>query len=71
LLFCVTIVTALQEMETAGTVDAGTKPVVLFGPDTAQFGAVAGAYPPAWRTQVAGRSLHVVMEGCEPSSGLR
>ena len=60
-----------KEMECAGTVDPGTKPIVLFGTDSAQLGVVAGAYPPAWRTQVAGKSLHVVMEGCEPCTGLR
>jgi hypothetical protein len=58
-------------MEAAGTVDASTKPVVLFGPDTAQFGAVVGPYPASWRQQVAGKALHVIMEGCEPCSGLR
>lgn len=51
--------------------DASTKPIVLFGADTSQFGAVAGAYPAAWRTQPAGRSLHTIIEGCEPCSGLR
>ena len=58
-------------MEAAGTVDATTKPVVLFGPDSAQFGTVVGAYPAAWRDQLAGKALHVVLEGCEPSTGLR
>ena len=58
-------------MEAAGTVDATTQPVVLFGPDTAQFGAVAGAYPAGWKDQLAGKALHAVLEGCEPSSGLR
>lgn len=58
-------------MESAGTVDASTKPIVLFGADTSQFGAVAGAYPAAWRTQPAGRALHTIIEGCEPCSGLR
>jgi hypothetical protein len=52
-------------------VDASTKPIVLFGADTSQFGAVAGAYPTAWRTQIAGRSLHAVIESSEPCSGLR
>lgn len=61
----------MQEMEAAGTVDASTQAVVLFGPDTAQFGAVQGAYPAAWRDQVAGRSLHAIIEGCDPSTGLR
>lgn len=51
--------------------DATTKPVVLFGPDSAQFGTVVGAYPAAWRDQLAGKALHVVLEGCEPSTGLR
>jgi len=60
-----------QEMEAAGTVDATTQPVVLFGPDTAQFGAVAGAYPAGWKDQLAGKALHAILEGCEPSSGLR
>eukprot|EP01032_Pedospumella_encystans_P011063 gene11063-12896_t len=59
------------EMEAAGTVDATTQPVVLFGPDTAQFGAVAGAYPAGWKDQLAGKALHAILEGCEPSSGLR
>lgn len=58
-------------MEAAGTVDATTQPIVLFGPDTAQFGAVLGAYPAGWREQLAGKALHAVMEGCEPSVGLR
>lgn len=60
-----------QEMEAAGTVDATTQPVVLFGPDSAQFGAVVGAYPAGWRDQLAGKALHAVLEGCEPSTGLR
>ena len=58
-------------MEAAGTVDPSTKPIVLFGPDTAQFGAVVGPYPARWRDQVAGKALHVIIEGCEPSTGLR
>jgi len=58
-------------MEAAGTVDATTQPVVLFGPDTAQFGAVVGAYPAGWKDQLAGKALHAVLEGCEPSTGLR
>ena len=65
------VLSLTQEMDSAGTPDESMKPVVLFGADTAQLGAVAGAYPEAWRHQQAGRALHVVMEGCEPSTGLR
>ena len=65
------VLSLTQEMDSAGTPDESMKPVVLFGADTAQLGAVTGAYPEAWRHQQAGRALHVVMEGCEPSTGLR
>jgi len=58
-------------MEASGVVDPSTKPIVLFGTDTALLGAIVGPYPIKWRQQIAGRALHVVLEGSEPSTGQR
>ena len=52
-------------------VDPSTKPIVLFGTDTALLGAIVGPYPARWRQKTAGRALHVVLEGSEPSTGQR
>ena len=52
-------------------VDPSTKPIVLFGTDTALLGAIVGPYPTRWRQKTAGRALHVVLEGSEPSTGQR
>lgn len=64
-------------MDTAGTIDATTRPIVLFGPDTVLFGSSSTladnvtSSDAVWRNKAAGKSLHVIMEGCEPSTGLR
>ena len=58
-------------MEASGVVDPSTKPIVLFGTDTALLGAIVGPYPSRWRQKTAGRALHVVLEGSEPSTGQR
>ena len=58
-------------MEASGVVDPSTKPIVLFGIDTALLGALTGPYPAKWRNKTAGRALHVVLEGSEPSTGQR
>jgi hypothetical protein len=65
------------EMEAvAGKCDPNKKPVVLFGADTAEFGASSGSNDgesatDEWRQKCVGDSLHCVLEACEPSTGIR
>ncbi len=59
------------EMDAAGALDPSTKPVVLFGRDTADFAVGNGQHTSKWSEALVGASLHTVIEGCEPSSGLR
>ena len=75
------------EMEAVGSVDPSTRPIVLFGTDTglvgsasasaaaatraAAGGAGAGPCPTGWESKLVGAALHCVMEGCDPSSGIR
>lgn len=62
------------ELDAAGSLEKVSPPIVLFGPQTAQIGTlqqVNGAASIAWKEQVVGDSLHLVFEGCEPSTGMR
>lgn len=47
------------------------RPVLLFGSLTSSIGAPGGIYPKKWQDAVAGSSAHCVVEGCEPSTGIR
>lgn len=58
-------------MEATGVVDASTKPIALFGVNTSLFGAITGSYPNTWHQKTIGDSLHTILEGFEPSIGLR
>lgn len=53
------------------SMDQSQRPVLLFGPQTSSIGAARGGYPKGWRDTVAGNSMHTVIEGCEPSTGIR
>eukprot|EP01038_Epipyxis_sp_PR26KG_P009383 gene9383-12642_t len=60
------------EMNSAGTVDPTSRPVALFGADTNEFGVLNGGnYFKGWQRRLANESLHVILEGSEPSTGLR
>lgn len=62
------------ELDAAGSLEKVSPPIVLFGAQTAQIGTlqqVNGAASIAWKEQVVGESLHIVFEGCEPSTGMR
>ena len=51
--------------------DPAHRPVLLFGLHSSAVGAAGGRYPKGWQDTTAGDSLHVVVEGCEPSTGIR
>ena len=51
--------------------DPAHRPVLLFGAHSSAVGAAGGRYPKGWQDTMAGDSLHVVVEGCEPSTGIR
>ena len=57
----------------SGTVSVQTthRPVLLFGTQTSSIGAQGGIYPKKWQETTAGENLHTVIEGCEPSTGIR
>jgi hypothetical protein len=57
------------EMETVGAVDPILKPLVFFGEHTAYFGISENV--PGWEKLRIRRSMHAVLEGFEPSTGLR
>lgn len=62
------------ELESVFPVDPLLKPVVLFGPLTNSIGCMPGHVQLAapWKSAVMpAETLHVVIEGCEPSSGIR
>ena len=59
------------EMEVDGSLDPITKPIVLFGSDTVNFGVSNTPYGSKWRSAQVGNSLHAVFEACEPSTGMR
>lgn len=47
------------------------KPVLFFGETTSNIGAPGGVDPKKWQELRAGDNVHVVVDGCEPSTGLR
>lgn len=60
------------EMEAPGeAIDSVMRPIVLFGRDTDNLGSNLSVKMSDWREKTAGDALHVVLEGCEPSTGLR
>jgi hypothetical protein len=61
------------EFHAVHNVDPVSRPCVLFGEDTALLGQVSSANSgnEPWRSTKAGTSLHCLMEGCEPSTGMR
>lgn len=59
------------ELDVAGNPDPSSRPVVLFGADTAAFAVSNGLYDPSWQRATAGQALHAIFEGCEPSTGMR
>ena len=63
--------TGLGSGATVSPLDPAHRPVLLFGAHTSAVGAVGGRYPKGWQGTPAGESLHTVVEGCEPSTGIR
>jgi hypothetical protein len=59
------------ELDVPGALDPSTRPVVLFGAETAHFAVENGQYGSQWRSAVVGSGLHAVYEACEPRTGLR
>lgn len=61
------------EIESAGSLEKISPPIVFFGPHTTQIGVLqqALAKSDAWRDHTIDRHLHTVFEGCEPSTGMR
>lgn len=61
------------EIESAGSLDKISPPIVLFGGQTTQVGVLqqALAKSNAWRDETLDSHLHLVVEGCEPSTGIR
>jgi hypothetical protein len=61
------------EIESAGSLEKISPPIVFFGPHTTQIGVLqqALAKSDAWRDHCIEDHVHVVFEGCEPSSGMR
>ena len=59
------------ELECAFAVDPAMKPIALFGLDSAAIGLTTAA-PEGWRGRTVGKkSLLAVLQGCEPSTGMR
>ena len=56
-------------MECPYSPDPSLKPILYFGPDTNYIGSDTPLK--GWQDKVAGNSLHVVYESCEPSTGMR
>ena len=52
-------------------IDPSSRPVVLFGGETIHFGRHHIQLGSRWESSQAGSSLHVIMEGVEPCTGLR
>jgi hypothetical protein len=59
------------ELDVSGPLDPSTRPIVLFGAETAHFAMENGQYGSHWRNAIAGSGLHTVYEACEPRTGLR
>jgi hypothetical protein len=51
--------------------DQAHRPVLLFGSETNSIGASGGLYPKGWQKTTADCHVHTVLEGCEPSTGIR
>lgn len=56
------------ELDASFAVDPVLKPAVYMGP---QFHAIGNTLSSKWKTEVVGDNLSSVVEGCEPSTGLR
>jgi hypothetical protein len=60
------------EFHAVNSIDPVSRPAVLFGEDSALLGATfTGSDSEAWHNTKAGSSLHCLVEGCEPSTGMR
>lgn len=59
------------ELHCAEPADPALRPVVLLGADSQALGLPRAQLPRGWMNRTVGSSTHVVLEGCEPSTGLR
>jgi hypothetical protein len=61
------------ELESAGSLDKIPPPIVLFGENTIHIGQLHPTFikSTGWRTLCIDDSLHSVLEGCEPITGMR
>ena len=51
--------------------DDTRRPVLLFGELSSNIGALGGLYPKKWQEVAMGQNLHAVLEGFEPTTGIR
>lgn len=59
------------ELHCAEPADPNLRPVLLMGADTLHFSLPRSQLPRGWATRLIGSAEHLVVEGAEPSTGMR
>ncbi len=60
------------ELDCAGSLETMNKPIALFGKDTSLIGSLStGPKLVNLREKSIGDAIHGIIEGCEPTTGLR